>query len=56
MPDTINQILTYEQNLPATIEELVPYVLIGEEKIKAYRTKVAVMDLLGMEVVEAKTP
>lgn len=46
----MNNVTIYEQNMPATVEELVPYVLIGEEKIKAYRAKLAAVRKLNLSL------
>lgn len=44
----MHEIVAYERNLPATVEELATYVLIGEEKIKAYRAKLAAVQKLKL--------
>lgn len=46
----MNEIVTYEKNLPATLDELVPYVLIGEEKIKVYTAKLSAVRKLGLSI------
>jgi N6-adenosine-specific RNA methylase IME4 len=45
-----NEISRYEQSLPSTIEDLAPYVLIGEEKIKAYRAKLSAVKKLSLSI------
>jgi N6-adenosine-specific RNA methylase IME4 len=47
---TLNEISEYKNSLPSTIDELVPYVLIGEEKIKAYRAKLSAVKKLSLSI------
>ncbi len=46
----MNEIAKYEANLLVTLNELVPYVLIGEEKIKAYTAKLSAVRKLGLSI------
>ncbi|MCK5569887.1 MAG: hypothetical protein KAJ15_09230 [Spirochaetes bacterium] len=43
-----DNLILYESNLPDTISDLKDFITVGREKLKAYKTKLHVIEKLGV--------